>query len=152
MIFGGGDPAINTAYIIDLKASAPAYKEVASMIHARFHINAVMLPDRTVFVSGGNGQSEAAATAVLEAEIYDPATNTWTAAATAQAARMYHSIALLLPDGRVSRGHNAWRVAALTEKHLDRLAVLRSWAWPNAEGRGCEFLARRMPNGGGLVG
>ena len=101
MIFGGGDPAINTAYIIDLKASAPAYKEVASMIHARFHINAVMLPDRTVFVSGGNGQSEAAATAVLEAEIYDPATNTWTAAATAQAARMYHSIALLLPDGRV---------------------------------------------------
>ena len=71
------------------------------MIHARFHINAVMLPDRTVFVSGGNGQSEAAATAVLEAEIYDPATDTWTAAATAQAARMYHSIALLLPDGRV---------------------------------------------------
>ena len=101
MIMGGGDPAINSAHIIDLKAPTPAFKEVAPMIHARFHINAVLLPDRTVFISGGNGQSEAAATAVLEAEIYDPATNTWTAAATAQAARMYHSIALLLPDARV---------------------------------------------------
>lgn len=101
MIMGGGDPAINSAHIIDLKASEPVFEEVAPMIHARFHINAVLLPDRTVFVSGGNGQSEIAATAVLEAEIYDPATNTWIAAATAQAARMYHSIALLLPDGRV---------------------------------------------------
>jgi hypothetical protein len=101
MLIGGGDPAINTAYIADLKASSPAYEPAASMIHARFHLNTVLLPDRTVFVSGGNGQSEIAATAVLEAEIYDPATNTWTAAATAQAARLYHSIALLLPDGRV---------------------------------------------------
>ncbi|HJT51626.1 MAG TPA: galactose oxidase-like domain-containing protein [Nitrosospira sp.] len=101
MIMGGGDPAINSAHIIDLKAAEPAFEEVAPMIHARFHINAVLLPDQTVFVSGGNGQSEIAATAVLEAEIYDPAKNTWIAAATAQAARMYHSIALLLPDGRV---------------------------------------------------
>ena len=101
MILGGGDPAINSAHIIDLKASAPAYEPVASMTHARFHVNAVLLPDRTVFVSGGNGQSEVVATAVLEAEIYDPATNTWITAATAQAGRLYHSIALLLPDGRV---------------------------------------------------
>jgi FtsP/CotA-like multicopper oxidase with cupredoxin domain len=101
MILGGGDPAINTAHIIDLKASAPTYEPVASMTHARFHVNAVLLPDRTVFVSGGNGQSEVVATAVLEAEIYDPATNTWITAATAQAGRLYHSIALLLPDGRV---------------------------------------------------
>jgi hypothetical protein len=101
MILGGGDPAINTAHIIDLKASAPAYEPVASMTHARFHVNAVLLPDRTVFVSGGNGQSEVVATAVLEAEIYDPPTNTWIKAATAQAGRLYHSIALLLPDGRV---------------------------------------------------
>jgi hypothetical protein len=71
------------------------------MTHARFHVNAVLLPDRTVFVSGGNGQSEVVATAVLEAEIYDPPTNTWIKAATAQAGRLYHSIALLLPDGRV---------------------------------------------------
>lgn len=71
------------------------------MIHARFHVNAVLLPDRTVFISGGNGTNEDAPTAVLESEIYHPDTNTWSLAAKALAARMYHSIALLLPDGRV---------------------------------------------------
>jgi FtsP/CotA-like multicopper oxidase with cupredoxin domain len=101
MILGGGNPAIDKAHIIDLNAGAPAYATAASMHRARFHINAVLLPDRTVFVSGGNGQNEDAPTAVLESEIYDPAANTWSVAANAQVARMYHSIALLLPDGRV---------------------------------------------------
>src|SRR6266853_1344512 len=79
----------------------PAYVPAASMHHARFHVNAVVLPDRTVLVSGGNGTNEDAPTAVLESEIYHPDTNTWALAAKAQVARMYHSIALLLPDGRV---------------------------------------------------
>jgi plastocyanin len=101
MIMGGGSPAINKAHIIDLNAGAPAYVPAASMHHARFHVNAVVLPDRTVLVSGGNGTNEDAPTAVLESEIYHPDTNTWSLAAKAQVARMYHSIALLLPDGRV---------------------------------------------------
>lgn len=101
MIMGGGDPAINKTHIIDLKAASPAYTAAASLNRARFHVNAVLLPDRTVMVSGGNGHSEDAPTAVLESEIYHPDTNTWSLAAKAQVARMYHSIALLLPDGRV---------------------------------------------------
>ena len=101
MILGGGDPAIDKVHLIDLKASSPAYVAGPSLHRARFHVNAVLLPDRTVLVSGGNGQSESAPTAVLESEIYNPATNSWTLAAVAQVARMYHSIALLLPDGRV---------------------------------------------------
>jgi hypothetical protein len=101
MIVGGGSPAVNRAHIIDLKAATPAYAAAANLHHARFHVNAVLLPDRTVLVSGGNGTNEDAPTAVLEAEIYHPDTNAWSLAATAQVARMYHSIALLLPDGRV---------------------------------------------------
>ena len=101
MIMGGGSPAINKAHIIDLKAAAPAYVAAAPMNFARFHVNAVLLPDRTVLVSGGNGNAEDAPTAVLESEIYHPDTNSWSVAAKAQVARMYHSIALLLPDGRV---------------------------------------------------
>jgi plastocyanin len=101
MIMGGGSPAINAAHIIDLNAGSPAYVPAAPMHHARFHVNAVVLPDRTVLVSGGNGTNEDAPTAVLESEIYHPDTNTWALAAMAQVARMYHSIALLLPDGRV---------------------------------------------------
>jgi len=101
MILGGGDPAIDAVHIIDLKASNPAYVQAPSLHHARFHVNAVLLPDRTVLVSGGNGQSESAPSAVLISELYNPATNLWTEAAAAQVVRMYHSIALLLPDGRV---------------------------------------------------
>jgi FtsP/CotA-like multicopper oxidase with cupredoxin domain len=107
MIMGGGSPAINNVDIIDLKAASPAFVPAAPMHKARFHVNAVVLPDRTVLVSGGNGTNEDAPTAVLESEIYDPDTNTWKLAAKAQVARMYHSIALLLPDGRVlSAGSN----------------------------------------------
>jgi hypothetical protein len=44
---------------------------------------------------------ETASEAALQAEIYHPASNTWTLAAKATVPRMYHSIAMLLPDGRV---------------------------------------------------
>jgi hypothetical protein len=44
---------------------------------------------------------------VFQAEIYDPAQDTWTVTAPATIARLYHSVALLLPDGRVlSAGGN----------------------------------------------
>jgi hypothetical protein len=39
---------------------------------------------------------------VLESEIYDPVANAWAAAASSRIARMYHSFALLLPDGHWS--------------------------------------------------
>ena len=38
---------------------------------------------------------------VFEAEIYDPVKDAWAVTAPATVARLYHSIALLLPDGRV---------------------------------------------------
>jgi hypothetical protein len=38
---------------------------------------------------------------VRTAELYDPDTGTWTPMAAQQASRIYHSVALLLPDGRV---------------------------------------------------
>jgi hypothetical protein len=107
MILGGGDPAIDKVHIVDLKAGSPAYVQAPSMHHARYHVNAVLLPDRTVLAHGGNGSSENAPTAVLESEIYHPDTNSWALAAKSQVPRMYHSIALLLPDGRVlSAGSN----------------------------------------------
>jgi hypothetical protein len=41
---------------------------------------------------------------VLESELWNPATNTWTTAASAVTARLYHSASLLLPDGSVFTG------------------------------------------------
>jgi len=69
-----------------------------------------ILPDRTVHVSGGSLHAEDPASAVLNSEIYHPTTNAWSDAATATVPRLYHSIALLLPDGRViTAGSNPHR-------------------------------------------
>ena len=70
----------------------------------RIHLNAVLLPDRTVFVSGGaiiHEETGVSPIARLQSEIYDPAADTWKPGAVASVIRMYHSVALLLPDGRV---------------------------------------------------
>jgi hypothetical protein len=39
--------------------------------------------------------------AILHAELYDPEADRWTTLAAASVPRVYHSVALLLPDGRV---------------------------------------------------
>jgi hypothetical protein len=44
---------------------------------------------------------ENAAMATLDAEIFDPVAGTWTVGARSRVARLYHSVALLTPDGRV---------------------------------------------------
>jgi plastocyanin len=101
MIMGGGDPAIAAVHRVKLAGANSPYKAAKSMNVARFHLNAVLLPDRTVMVSGGNQSGEAVFTPALHAEIYHPDTDKWTLAAEATVPRLYHSIALLLPDGRV---------------------------------------------------
>ena len=106
MIMGGGvlgeHETIDNVDIIDLDAANPVYKAGPHMLYPRMHLNAVVLPDRTVFVTGGASGREMHP--VLESEIYDPRADTWTAAAVSDVGRMYHSFALLLPDGRVLVG------------------------------------------------
>ena len=110
MILGGGGPAINNVNVVDLKVAAPAYVPVAPLHFARMHVNAVILPDRTVLATGGSTHGESVAGAALHAEIYHPTTNTWTIGAKATVPRVYHSVALLLPDGRViTAGSNPTR-------------------------------------------
>jgi hypothetical protein len=61
----------------------------------------VLLPDRTVLAAGGAAVAEHAVNAALEAEIFHPATGRWRTAAKSRVPRMYHSVALLTPDGKV---------------------------------------------------
>ena len=105
------DPPKNTAEVIDLNAASPSWRAVGSMQFGRRHLNATLLPDGKVLVTGGtaapgfndpSGQVDAA-------ELWDPATENWTTLASdnPQIPRVYHSAALLLPDGRVlSTGGN----------------------------------------------
>jgi hypothetical protein len=72
----------------------------------RDNCNAVLLPTGHVLVIGGhfNEQHDGGTHdrhVVLTAELYDPITDSWQIVADAQVAREYHTVALLLPDGRV---------------------------------------------------
>ena len=73
------------------------------MAFARRQQNATLLPDGKVLVTGGTSGPgfNNPNTPVFAAEMWDPATETWTTMASAQIPRLYHSAAVLLPDGRV---------------------------------------------------
>lgn len=101
MILGGGGNTTKRVNIIDFKAATPTYRPAAYLNYARMHHSAIILPDRTVFVCNGSAMGENTQMSMLPAEIYNPATNTWTVAAAQSVPRVYHSVALLLPDGRV---------------------------------------------------
>ena len=108
MIIAGGDPAINTVAIADLSQPNPSYSPASPLHFSRMHLSAVLLPDRTVFVSGGGMHTEM--DPELRAEIYHPLSDTWSVAAKAEVPRLYHSVALLLPDARViTAGSNPHR-------------------------------------------
>ncbi len=107
MIIGGGGADIHaigttaTTAIADLTAATPVYTPGPPLHHARMHLCATLLPDRTVLVNGGSGMEESHEHASPHAEIYHPRTNTWRGAAASRVDRLYHSVALLMPDGRV---------------------------------------------------
>jgi hypothetical protein len=67
----------------------------------RTHASAVLLADGKVLVCGGVRDPTDDATAVKQAEIFNPFANTWSVGDTAAIVRNYHSTALLMPDGRV---------------------------------------------------
>ena len=76
------------------------------MAYARSFCNSVVLPDGTVLVVGGqqHPQGFTDTGAVLSPELWDPATGNFTVMAPEVAPRTYHSVAVLLPDGRVFSG------------------------------------------------
>jgi hypothetical protein len=99
-VFAPGGLAMDTAEIIDMADPAPAWTDGARMHYHRVQANAVILPDGKVLVAGGC-EDIRQTRPVLPAEIYDPAVDTWTEVASMTVPRLYHSSAVLLPDGRV---------------------------------------------------
>ena len=121
------------SYIINLSGPTPLWEKTSMrlMNKRRLTCNSVILPTGEIFFTGGVEGSDAVTvegpsaefpdgrqteypdtTGVLEAEIYNPANNTWTLTPPAQVVRNYHSVALLMPDGRVwtagSSKHHLW--------------------------------------------
>ncbi len=106
MLMGGyvetsGTPT-NSVETIDLSAPTPTWVIGPHMLTRRIQHNAVLLPDTKVLVVGGRRNTAGGVgDSVMAPEIFDPATSVWDAVASHRVARMYHSTALLLPDGRV---------------------------------------------------
>ena len=105
MIMGGNngnnDPATDTTELIDLWVVAPKWVAGPKMNKPRIQMNATILPNGRVLTSGGSVSNENTATAVKDAQIYDPVSKSFSSASTMEFPRVYHSNTLLLPDATV---------------------------------------------------
>jgi Domain of unknown function (DUF1929) len=118
MIMGGDNPATKTTEIIDLGQITPRWVQGPPMSQTRVEMEATLLPNGKVFVSGGSAEDENASTASLTSEIYDPVTNTFLPAGSNTYPRLYHNVQLLLPDGTVMMaGGNP--AQGVYEKHIE---------------------------------
>ena len=101
LILGGNPAATATTEFIDLSAATPTWQWGPSMSQARVEMNAVILPSGKVLALGGSASDEKASTASYNADLYDPTTNSFSSAGSNAYPRLYHSVALLLPDATV---------------------------------------------------
>ncbi|WP_234431620.1 discoidin domain-containing protein [Streptomyces sp. NRRL S-241] len=99
-------PATRRAYTVGITGSQVQAARTGDMEHPRAFSNSVVLPDGKVAVFGGQGYPVpfSDATSVLAPELWDPATGSFTPLATMAVPRNYHSVANLLPDGRIFSG------------------------------------------------
>jgi len=100
---GVGEPFVNGLF-----------QNKTPMLYPRYWMNAVILPTGQVFLNGGAMTPTGTSAPALDPELYDPGLartssgstaqmkrSNIPAGATAATPRLYHSLAMLLPDGRV---------------------------------------------------
>lgn len=97
--------AATKAVVVDINTpNAPVVTNTAPLSADRQFGNATLLADGKVWVNGGSSTGNDLVGAVYNSETWDPATGQWTIGASATKARLYHSIAMLMPDGSVLTG------------------------------------------------
>ena len=87
-----------TAELYDPKTRT--WSSAGSLSTPRWGHTATLLPNGKVLVAGGSPDDPYTPGSLASVEIYDPGTNTWSAAASMHTPRSFHS-ATLLADGRV---------------------------------------------------
>lgn len=94
----------NRAVVIDLNGATPTSTSTGGVGMDRYHGSATVMADGKVLVSGGSMVSNVAFGVAYTSRIWDPAKKSWTTTPSAKKMRLYHSVSLLLPDGRVLLG------------------------------------------------
>ncbi len=99
MVVGGGVAGdMATSQVIDVSTPTPSWGAKTSMNQARRNVNVVQLPDGSVFACGGMDELSSP---VYPCELYHATTDTWSPMDSLTSQRAYHSVAVLLPDGKV---------------------------------------------------
>src|SRR5262249_10254305 len=86
-------PSQATSYVLDMSQAQPRWRQTPSMALPRSYHNMTSLPDGTVLITGGNQSTDTfdETQAALPAELWSPATETYTTLASMSAPRLYHS-------------------------------------------------------------
>ncbi|RZU00952.1 PA14 domain-containing protein [Rivibacter subsaxonicus] len=96
--FGG---ASNGAIVIDINSGTPSISTTQSLSSQRRWATATLLPNGRVLATGGSEVYNEEIGVNNSAEIWNPSTGQWSVGASGQVPRLYHSNALLMPDGSV---------------------------------------------------
>ncbi|MFK7808423.1 MAG: galactose oxidase-like domain-containing protein, partial [Saprospiraceae bacterium] len=117
--FAGTTPAKDNSFVIDLNGvthngtnyiGSPTVISAGNLEFARTMLNSTVLPNGQVLVTGGLDRAAVFSDtgSVLPAELYTPSTSggsgTWQTVASMVTPRTYHSVAILMTDGRVFVG------------------------------------------------
>ncbi|MFI9485428.1 LamG-like jellyroll fold domain-containing protein [Promicromonospora sp. NPDC052451] len=104
---GGGPDGARAGFTVDITGGtdAPVVEATQPMRYQRHWATSTVLPDGNVIVTGGSRDNNGNGGYVTTAEIWNPDTGEWTVVDVPyEHARLYHSTALLLPDGRLMVG------------------------------------------------
>ncbi|WP_152206339.1 malectin domain-containing carbohydrate-binding protein [Marinobacter changyiensis] len=111
LITGGNDlstqiPSSDRAITVDLNGAVPVIEETIPMNYRRTFQNSVVLPDGRVMVIGGTTAAKLFNDegTILQPEIWDPSTGEWMTVSSHTVPRNYHSVGILMKDGRVFSG------------------------------------------------
>ncbi|WP_299054226.1 LamG-like jellyroll fold domain-containing protein [uncultured Nocardioides sp.] len=101
---GGGPAGARAGLTVDITGGTenPVVAASEPMEHRRHWPTGTVMPDGRVIVTGGSADNNGNGDYVTNPEIWDPATGEWTTVDVPhEHARLYHSTALLVPDGRI---------------------------------------------------
>ncbi len=119
LIFGGtataDDYATTSAEILTPSGTSLSSRWTTASNFGRKHPIPVIMPDGKILVIGGTAFQNLSSTKIMEAELFDPVTETWETLPAMTVPRQYHSSAILLPDGRVWTGGTTY---SLTSREL----------------------------------
>ncbi|ATZ53633.1 hypothetical protein BCIN_09g04410 [Botrytis cinerea B05.10] len=125
----GGSPsyqnsgATNNVHLITIGSPnvKPTVQALTSMTYKRAFANGVVLPNGKIFVIGGQPYAVpfTDTDAVLTPELWDPTTQNFTILPPHTIPRTYHSMALLMLDGRVFTGGGGLCGSSCATNHAD---------------------------------